>query len=52
MKADRNVNSGVYPLATPALGGAPPRAETPPARRAPDPEVLLDSLIRAEGGPD
>ena len=46
MKADRNVNSGVYPLATPALGGAPPRAETPPARRAPDPEVLAKPTRR------
>ena len=46
MKADRNVNSGVYPLATPALGGAPPKAETPPARRAPDPEVLAKPTRR------
>ena len=37
---------GVYPLATPALGGAPPRAETPPTRRAPDPEVLAKPTRR------
>ncbi len=37
---------GVYPLATPALGGAPPGPRPPPARRVADPEVLAKPTRR------